>query len=99
MIRLGNIRSLSDFQRNTKSHIRRLKKTGKPEVLTVKGQAELVVQSADAYEQLLEDAELSQTLEVLRKSLAEAEAGESMPAEQFFRQFAARHGLKLRRKR
>ena len=37
MIDLSNIRSLSDFQRNTKAHVRRLKKTGKPEVLTING--------------------------------------------------------------
>ncbi len=54
MIDLENIRSLSDFQRNAKEHLRRLKGTGKPEVLTVNGQAELVVQSAAAYQELLE---------------------------------------------
>ena len=39
MIRTSNIRSLSEFQRNAKRHIRRLKKTGRPEVLTVNGRS------------------------------------------------------------
>lgn len=31
MLDVSEIRSLSDFQRNTRAHIRRLKKTGKPQ--------------------------------------------------------------------
>jgi prevent-host-death family protein len=52
---LSSIFSLSDFQRNTRDHIARLKETGSPAVLTVKGQAEVVVQSAEAYQKLVED--------------------------------------------
>ena len=48
MIALQDIRSLTDFQRNTKSHLKRLKSTGRPEVLTVNGKAELIVQDAAA---------------------------------------------------
>ena len=54
MIALENIRSLTDFQRNTKSHLKRLKATGRPEVLTVNGKAELIVQNAAAYEETLD---------------------------------------------
>ncbi len=63
MIDLDNIRSLTDFNRNTKEHVRRLKKTSKSEALTVNGQAEVVVQSATAYQKLLEQAELAETRE------------------------------------
>jgi len=54
MIALEDIRSLTDFQRNTKAHLRRLKATGQPEVLTVNGRAELIVQDAAAYEEMLD---------------------------------------------
>lgn len=54
MINLKDIYPLSDFQRNTRAHVERLKKTGRPEVLTIHGQAELVVQHADAYQRLLD---------------------------------------------
>ena len=54
MIALADIRSLTDFQRNTKSHLKRLKSTGRPEVLTVNGKAELIVQDAAAYEETLD---------------------------------------------
>ena len=39
MIALQDIRSLTDFQRNTKAHLKRLKATGRPAVLTVNGKA------------------------------------------------------------
>jgi len=55
MIDLRHIYSLSDFQRNTRAHIRRLKRSGSPAVLTVNGQAELVVQDAAAYQRALDD--------------------------------------------
>lgn len=83
MIDLENIRSLSDFQRNTKQHIRRLKHSGKPEVLTVNGQAELVVQSAAAYQKLLDHADLADSVKILRRRIADVDAGETgIPAEQ-----------------
>jgi PHD/YefM family antitoxin component YafN of YafNO toxin-antitoxin module len=97
MIELANIRSLTDFQRNAKRHLRRLKKTGSPEVLTVNGQAELVVQSARAYQKLLEDAEESRTIQLLRHSLDEARVGKLRPARQVLREIAAEHKIELGR--
>ena len=76
MIKVENIRSLSDFQRNTKEHLKRLKKTGKAEVLTVNGHAELVVQSAAAYQKLLDLADLAESVAILRERIAAADVGE-----------------------
>jgi PHD/YefM family antitoxin component YafN of YafNO toxin-antitoxin module len=96
MIDLMNIYSLTDFNRNAKEHIRRLKASGKAEVLTVNGQAEVVVQSATAYQKLLDAAELAETLSVLKKSLAAAKRGEGREARDFFKQLAAEHGIELK---
>lgn len=95
MIKLSNIRSLTDFQRNTKKHLQRLKKTGNAEVLTVNGEAEIVVQSAEGYQQLLDDVEALRNLEILRKSLAEAQAGEGRPARRVLRELAAEYHIEL----
>lgn len=54
MISVQDIRSLTDFQRNTKAHLKRLKATGRPTVLTVNGKAELIVQDAAAFEDMLD---------------------------------------------
>ena len=54
MIKIEDILSLTEFHRRSKEHIARLRATGRPEVLTVNGRAELVVQDAAAYQHLLE---------------------------------------------
>jgi len=57
MIRPEDIGSLTDFARNTKAHLKRLKRTGRPELLTVNGKAEVVIQNASAYQLLIESLE------------------------------------------
>ena len=42
-------RPLSDFVRNTKAHIKQLKATHEPQILTVNGEAAIVVQDAESY--------------------------------------------------
>lgn len=74
-IRLDDIRSLTEFQRSTRDAIKRLKRTGRPEVLTVNGQAELVVQDARAYQKLLDRARDADALERLDRSIASYRAG------------------------
>ena len=97
MIDIANIRSLSEFQRNARSHIKRLKKTGKPEVLTVNGQAELVVQSADSYQHLLEQLRQLDTLKAIQRGLDQARAGQGRPMRTFLEELAAEHGIELRK--
>jgi PHD/YefM family antitoxin component YafN of YafNO toxin-antitoxin module len=54
MISVQDIRSLTEFQRHTKAHLKRLKASGRPTVLTVNGKAELIVQDAAAFEEMLD---------------------------------------------
>jgi len=54
MIRPQDIESLTEFSRNMKANLKRLKRTGRPELLTVNGKAEVVIQSASAYQRLLD---------------------------------------------
>jgi hypothetical protein len=53
VIRPEDIGSLTDFHRNTRAHLNRLRRTGRPALLTVNGKAEVVVQNAGAYQRLL----------------------------------------------
>jgi len=57
VIRPEDIGSLTDFSRNTKAHLKKLRKTGRPKLLTVNGKAEVVVQNASAYQRLIETVE------------------------------------------
>jgi hypothetical protein len=74
MIQLTDIKPLTDFLRNSKAHIAGLKDTGRPELLTVNGEAAVVVQDANSYQELLslaaqarDDERLHTALEALRK--------------------------------
>ena len=83
MIQTQNIHSLTDFQRNTASHVRTLRETGLPQVLTVKGRAELVVQTADAYQALLTKLELYESARAIGRGLRDIDEGRSRPLDDF----------------
>ena len=93
MFDLTHIRSLSDFQRNARAHIQRLKETGVPEILTVNGQAEIVVQDAASYQRLVESAEEARILQALRASIDQADRGEGRPLREVLSELAAGVGL------
>ncbi len=57
LIRPEDIGPLTDFARNVKARLDRLRRTGRPELLTVNGKAEVIVQNAGAYQRLIESLE------------------------------------------
>ena len=81
---LKDIRSVTDFQRNAKVHVARLKKTKAPMVLTVNGNAAIVVQDAGAYQALqnrIEELESEREfVSAVRVGVADMEAGRTQPA-------------------
>jgi PHD/YefM family antitoxin component YafN of YafNO toxin-antitoxin module len=83
MLMIENIDSLSNFQRNTKAHLSKLRKSGQPAVLTVNGKAELVVQSAKAYQTLLDHVVEFKTLAAIRRGIESARSGEGRLAADF----------------
>ena len=96
MVDLSDIHPLSDFQRRSKDYIRKLKKSGKPAILTVNGQAEIVIQSADAYQKLLEDHQLLETIRGISRGLEQARRGERRPIRAFLEQLANKHDISLK---
>ena len=89
-----DVYSLSDFQRNTKEHIQRLKESGYPEALAVNGKIEIIVQSAEAYERLLETLERLETIEKIRQGLKSMKEGKGRLAEEVFRDLEAINGIR-----
>ena len=87
MIALDDILSLTDFQRNTKAHLQRLKATGRPEVLTVNGRAELIVQDAAAFEDMLD------AIRGIQRGLDEMAAGRGEPARVVLERIRAKHKI------
>jgi len=90
-IHLEDIQSLTEFQRTTRESIARLKKTGRAAVLTVNGQAEIVVQDARSYQRLLARAEEADRLMALRRSIAEYRAGRARDLDEALGEIEARH--------
>lgn len=89
MILPTDIHSLTDFQRRTKEHLKKLKASGRPEALTVNGKAELVVQSAAAYENLLDEIDRLEAVVGISQGLLEMKQGKGKPAEQVLRELEA----------
>jgi prevent-host-death family protein len=94
MIDIANdIQSLSEFKRKTTKFMARLKKTGAPVVLTVNGRAQVVIQDAAGYQDLVERAEKVEMLEFLTASRADIEAGRTYPAVAALKKLAKKHNL------
>jgi PHD/YefM family antitoxin component YafN of YafNO toxin-antitoxin module len=93
MIDARAIHPLTDFLRNHKAHLTRLKRTHAPEVLTVNGKAELVVQDAESYQRLLDRLHHMETIAAIQEGMASAERGELKPAAQVFAEMHAKYGI------
>jgi PHD/YefM family antitoxin component YafN of YafNO toxin-antitoxin module len=93
MIKLDDIHSLTEFQRDTKTHLKRLKKTGRPEVLTVNGRPSVVVQDALAYQEMLDAIDRAGAIVGIRRGLDSMNRGEGDAAEDVFATLRRRHKI------
>ena len=75
MIDMREIRSVTEFQKNIKSYVQKLKESRSPMVLTVNGRAELVVQNAETYQELLNEVERARFVAAVNAGVQEMEAG------------------------
>ena len=78
-----DIRSLSEFKRNTPEFMKQLRSTGQPVVLTINGKAELVVQAAEGYQELLENISHEENVQFIKGSHDQVKAGKVVPMRQF----------------
>ncbi len=88
-----DIQSLTTFRRRSGDFLKQLRKSKRPMVLTVKGQAAAVVQDAEAYQRLLDIAARADVMEGIRQGLEEARRGKGRPAREFFAEFRAQRGI------
>ena len=77
----GDILSLTTFRRNSVCLIKRVRKTGRPLVLTVNGKAEVVVMGPAAYQEIAERAD---AIEGIRRGLAELQKGLGRSVDEVF---------------
>lgn len=93
---LQDIYPLSDFQRNTRQHLQRMKENQRPSILTVNGKPEAVVVNAAVFEEMRDRLEHLDNVEKMRAAIEEADEGKRVSTEDAFA--AARAALKLARK-
>ncbi len=84
---------MTEFQRNIKSYVGRLKKKRMPLVLTVNGPAELVVQDARSYQEILDRLERAETIAAIRRGMGQIERGEGIPLDQAEARLRKKHGF------
>ncbi len=74
MLDTRQIHSMSDFVRNPKAHVARIKETRIPEVLTVNGRAEVVMLDTETYENLMERLNHMEAVSAVRAIIRKAES-------------------------
>ncbi len=93
MIDLREIRSVTEFQRNIKDYVGKLKENKTPLVLTVNGRAELVVQDAESYQMILDRLERAETIANIRIGMEQIKRGEGIPFEVAEERLRKKHGF------
>jgi prevent-host-death family protein len=88
-----DIKSLSTFKRDTTRLLKQLKKTREPVILTINGEAALVVQDVESYQTLLDAKERMETIEGIRRGLESMKARGGKASEVFFKEFFAEHNI------
>jgi hypothetical protein len=87
--------SLEELERDPRGCIERLRASARPAKLAVDGEPELVVQSLEAYQHLLEKLERAEATVGIFRGLESARRGEGVPLDEAFRQI--REGAARRR--
>jgi PHD/YefM family antitoxin component YafN of YafNO toxin-antitoxin module len=88
-----DIKSLSSFKRDTPRLLRQLKKTREPVILTINGEAAIVVQDVESYQELLDAKERMETIDGIRRGLESMKAGKGKRSEDFFKEFFSKHNI------
>ena len=73
--------------------MKQLKKSKRPDVLTVNGKAEVVARDARAYQRLLDMTARADLHEAIRQGLADVHAGKGRPLREFLAEFKATYGI------
>ena len=81
-----DIQSLTTFKRNTSGMMKRIRKTRRPLVLTVKGKAEAVVMSPAAYQKLTDYVDAVQGI---KRGIVQAKRGMGQPVDEVFDEIEA----------
>jgi prevent-host-death family protein len=97
MTRSSDITSFTDFRSHLRDHLDQSKTTGRPLFITSNGETEAVVLSPEAFDELMDQAELVKSLALLDRSEEDVKAGRVKPAKAALRAIAKKFKLKFDR--
>lgn len=92
---LHEIQPLDDFQRNVKDHIRRVKKSQRPLVLTVKGRPAVIVQDAQSYQAMLDVLDEAEAIVAIERGLQESRQGKGLLAQAFMEKMRKKYKVNV----
>jgi len=93
VIDLQDIHSLSEFQRNTKQFLHKMKQTKSPIVLTINGNAEVVVQDAASYQEMLKRLERADAVAAIRQGIEDFQNGRAQDAAEALEELRKKRGI------
>lgn len=93
MIDLREVRSVTEFQRNAREYVGKLRDSKTPLVLTVNGRAELVVQDAHSYQDMLDRLEELEAVAAIRIGLEDVKKGKVQPAGKALKKLGEKLGI------
>ena len=89
MFQSSDIHTVTEFTRKPAEHIKRLKKSKRPEILTVNGKPAVVVQDAETYEKMAQLADYADSIVNIRQALSE----KGRPLNEFVSEFETKNGI------
>ena len=95
MTRTTDITTFSDLRQNMRERLDRMKKTGRPLYVTSNGEPDAVVLSPDAFDALMEKAEVAENRAAIDRGMEDVKAGRVSDFRKGIRGIADKRGLKL----
>lgn len=93
MIDLEKINPVSDFVRNYKTYLGRIKETGHPEALTINGKPEYVIMDAKTYSDIADEIERRRFIKAVKEGIDSMNSGNGKEASVAFAQIRSKLGL------
>jgi PHD/YefM family antitoxin component YafN of YafNO toxin-antitoxin module len=88
-----DIRSLTEFKRETPALLKRMKKTGRPLVLTINGKAAAVTMDVAAFQKLIDAVDRAEAVDAIDSGLKSMARGEGQSVASVFRAVRRKHGI------
>ncbi len=95
MNRTTDITSFTELRQHLRNRLNQVRSTGRPLFVTTNGETDAVVLSAVAYDDLVEKAELAESLAMIDRSMEEVRGGKGRPLKEAVREVAEGLGLNL----